>query len=168
MTARQNIWELIPYHNGIEPFNYDIVVDWAIDLIQQGTETDDILILASFSKPVDSAEIKPYLNAVLTNLGFEEKTGDETVLALIRHHLLEILNESDIRKHLDSLYDLFLEKDCFHNDNRFGLRPFYLLYHGWIELEDIGVNDYFEGANLNSIENVLKEQAQIWIDKYIN
>ena len=45
--------------------------------------------------------------------------------------------------------------------------PFYLLYHGWDELEQIGENYYFEGANLNNIEEVIKEQAQIWIDKYI-
>ncbi|NHN27730.1 hypothetical protein FIA58_018770 [Flavobacterium jejuense] len=44
---------------------------------------------------------------------------------------------------------------------------FYLLYHGWWELENIGANYYYEGANLNNIESVLKLEAKIWIDKYI-
>ncbi|NQY07006.1 MAG: hypothetical protein HRT68_12680 [Flavobacteriaceae bacterium] len=44
---------------------------------------------------------------------------------------------------------------------------FYLLYHGWWELEDIGANYYYDGADMNNIESILKLEAKIWIDKYI-
>lgn len=48
------------------------------------------------------------------------------------------------------------------------LMPFYLLYHAWDELEQIGENYYFEGADLDNIEEVIKEQAKEWIEVYVN
>lgn len=164
----KDISSIVQYHNGIESFNYDLTIDWAINLIENGIETDNILMLASFSKPVDSVEIKPYVSSVLADLDLEEKEGDAAVLALIHFYLTEILNDKSIRGCLSTIYGFFIEKDCFNNDDKFGLKPFYLLYHGWCELEDIGANYYFEGADLNNIEEVTKEQAQIWIDKFIN
>lgn len=166
--TKNDISKLVPYHQGIEHFNYDLTVDWAIDLIENGKETDNILMLASFSKPVDSVEIRPYVSAVLADLGLEEKEGDEAIFALIQYYLSRIINGDSIRGNLTLLYNLFLEKDGFNKDDNFGLMPFYLLYHGWSELEDIGANYYFEGADLDNIEDVTKEQAQIWIDKFIN
>lgn len=165
MINRENISKLVQYHNGIEHFNYDLTVDWAIDLIQKGVETDNIFMLASFSKPVDSREIKPYVSAVLRDLNLEEGEGDEAIIALINFYLNEILSDNSIREYLTFLYDLFIQKDGMYNNDKFGLMPFYLLYHGWRELEDIGANFYFEGADLNNIEEVIKEQARIWIDK---
>ena len=166
MATIENIAKLIQYHNGIDHFNYDWVVNWAINLIMNGIETDNILILASFSKPVDSVEIRPYLSLALKELSLDEKEGDEAVFALIQYYLSELLLNNRVRAHLELLYDLSLDKDCFKDDDKFGLRPFYLLYHAWNELEDIGKNYYFEGADLNNIYEVIKEQAQEWMDKY--
>ena len=45
---------------------------------------------------------------------------------------------------------------------------FYLLYYGWSDLEEIGYNFHYEGATLENIEEILKEQAKIWIDKYVH
>jgi len=167
MSIKEDISNLVQYHSGLEHFNYDATIDWAINLIEQGIETNNVLMLASFSKPVDSDEVRPYVNAVLADLGIEEKKGDDAIIALIHHYLSEILNDNSIRGYINELYALFIEKDCFRGD-KFGLMPFYLLYHGWSELEDIGANYYFEGADLDNIEEVVKEQAQIWIDEYIN
>jgi hypothetical protein len=166
--TKKDISKLVPYHHGIEHFNSDLTVDWAIDLIESGIETDNVLMLASFSKPVDSVEIRPYVSAVLADLDLEEKEGGEAIFALIEHYLSRIIIGDSIRGYLTLLYDLFLEKDGFNNNDNFGLMPFYLLYHGWSELEDVGVNYYFEGANLDNIEDVTKGQAQIWIDKFIH
>src|SRR5690606_36003628 len=63
---------------------------------------------------------------------------------------------------LQSLYQVFINNNY---DNR--IFNFYLLYHGWRELEDIGANYYYDGADLNNIETILKLEARIWIDKYI-
>lgn len=163
MTDEQHIIRLIQSHKELEHFDYSKAVDWAIDLIRQGKETDNVLMLASFSEPIDRFEIRPYVTNVLNDFGLEELDYKNAVIAETHYHLNEILNDRQIRKNLQSLYQL-----CVDNDYESGLMNFYLIYHGWDELEEIGVNYYFEGADLDNIEEVLKKEARKWIDKYVN
>ncbi len=99
---------LIQSHKGKEHFNYDLVVDWALDLIAEGVETENILILASFSKPVDAYEIKPYLTAALSDLDLEEKEEKIAALAIIYFYLNEMINGKRIRDNLSQVYNLSL------------------------------------------------------------
>ena len=163
MTEEEHRLRLIQSHNALEHFDYSKAVDWAIDLIRQGKETDNVLMLASFSEPIDSWEIRPFVTAVLEDLGLEEFNYENAVVARTHFHLIEILNNNALRQNLRALYQL-----CLDNDYESGLMNFYLLYHAWEELEDIGVNYYFEGADLNNIEEVLKSEARKWIDNYIS
>lgn len=162
MTTEQHILRLIQSHKELEHFDYSKAVDWAIDLIRQGKETDNVLMLASFSEPIDRFEISPYVTNVLNDFGLEELDYKSAVIAEAHYHLNEILYDREIRKNLQSLYQL-----CVDNDYESGLMTFYLIYHGWDELEEIGVNYYFEGADLDNIEEVLKNEAIKWIDKYV-
>jgi len=163
MTDEQHIIRLIQSHKELEHFDYSKAVDWAIDLIRQGKETDNVLMLAAFSEPIDRFEISPYVTNVLNDFGLEELDYKSAVIAETHYHLNEILNDRQIRKNLQSLYQL-----CVDNDYESGLMNFYLIYHGWDELEEIGVNYYFEGADLDNIEEVLKNEARKWIDKYVH
>ncbi|MCF8298412.1 MAG: hypothetical protein K9J13_12770 [Saprospiraceae bacterium] len=163
MTRRQDISKLIQSHKAIENFDYDLAVDWAINLIEQGKETENILMLASFSKPIDRFEIKPYVSAVLNDFKLEELEGNEAIIAITHYHLTEILSNNSIRKNLQSLFQLYID-----NDHKPELMNFYLLYYAWNELEEYGVNYYYEGANLDNIEEVLKNEAKNWMEKYIN
>jgi hypothetical protein len=72
MKDEQLILRLIQSHKELEHFDYSKAVDWAIDLIRQGKETDNVLMLASFSKPIDRFEISPYVTNVLNDLGLQE------------------------------------------------------------------------------------------------
>lgn len=59
MTNHDKYTELLLWHNGIENFDYAPAIDWAIELLKKGIETENVLIVASFSKPVEREEIKP-------------------------------------------------------------------------------------------------------------
>lgn len=146
----------------MEHFDYSKAVDWAIDLIRQGKETDNVLMLASFSEPIDRLEIRPYVTKVLNDFGLKELDYKSTLIAQTHYHLNEILNDRQIRKNLHTLYQLYM-----NNEKESGLINFYLINHGWEELEEIGVNYYFEGADLNNIEEVLIMEARKWIEKYV-
>ena len=163
MTDEQHILRLIQSHKQLDNFDYSKAVDWVIDLIRQGKETDNVLMLASFSEPIDRFEIRPYVTKVLNDFGIEELDYKSAVIAVTHYHLNEILNDRQVRKNLQSLSQL-----CVDNEYKYGLVNFYLIYHGWDELEEIGVNYYFEGADLDNIEEVLKKEARKWIDKYIH
>lgn len=163
MFDHKKYTKILQWHNGIEHFDYNPSIDWAIELIQNGLDSENILIVASFSKPVDKHEIKPYISGALKELNLIEKYGEYSIIANTHYYLDQILNDFEIRKNLTKIYHL-----CLNANYEKRLMPFYLLYHGWDELEQIGANYYFEGANLDNMEEVIKEQAQIWIDKYIH
>ncbi|MBK9742060.1 MAG: hypothetical protein IPO94_03490 [Saprospiraceae bacterium] len=154
--------EILQWHNGIEYFDYNPAIDWAIELIRNGNESDNILIVASFSKPVDREEIKPYITGALKELNLNEKYGEYSIIANVHYYLEQILNDYEMRKNLSKLYEI-----CLYTNMDSRLMPFYFLYHGWCELEEIGENDYFEGADLDNIEEVIKDQAKICIDQYV-
>ena len=154
---------MLQWHQAIEFFNYDLVVDWALAYLEQGVETENILILASFSKPVDSYEIKPYVSAAISDLGLEEKYGEYSIVANVHYHLALILDDRELRRNLDSVYKL-----CIQADHKFGLTVFYSLYYGWWSLEEEGYSYYYEGATLENINDLLKKEAKEWIDEYIH
>lgn len=162
MTEKNEIVRLIQNHKALEPFDYKLAVEWAIELIREGKETDNVLMLASFSEPIEKYEISPYVKAVLNECGLEELECDDVVIAQTHFLLTKILRDEAIRENLKSLSQV-----CLNNDYDKRVMDFYLLYHGWWELEDIGANYYYEGANLNNIESILKLEAKTWIDKYI-
>jgi hypothetical protein len=136
--------ELILWHNTVEYFDYNMAVDWAIKLIEAGKETENILILASFSKPVENHEIKPYVSAALRDLKLEEKYEKYSLTGNIHFHLEEILENCETRLNLKKLYDL-----ANGNDYDFGLSTFYQLYHEWLNLEeDKPYIVYYQAATL--------------------
>lgn len=163
MIVHEKYTEILQWHKGIEHFDYNPAIDWAIELIGKGIETENVLIVASFSKPVDREEIKPYITGALKELNLPEKYGEYSLVANAHYYLEQILNDCEIRKNLSKLYEI-----CLNADMDIRLMPFYLLYHGWDELEQIGANYYFEGADLDNIEQVIKLQAKIWIAKYVH
>lgn len=156
-----NLTELIQCHLAIESFDYDIAIDWSLNLITNGIESENILILSSFSKPANLFEIRPYVSAALADHNFPEFTGITGKLHKARYHLIEIINDLLVRKQLKQLADL-----CVKLEYKYGLVPFYLLYHGWNELDDIGVNLYYEGATTSNIDQIVKKEANDWVRQF--
>ncbi|MEP3388096.1 MAG: hypothetical protein ABJO02_07910 [Reichenbachiella sp.] len=153
--------ELIQCHSGTTNFNYDLVVDWAIELLENNIETEYILILASFSKPVDSRDITNYLDSALRELNLPILTGEDALNGQVRYRLTQVLNENKVRDQLTYLYNLTLESD-YKKD----LMPFYLVYHGWWEFEDLGANYYSKGQTVEQLQNELKEEALKWLNEH--
>jgi len=155
--------ELIRCHAGSTNFNYDVAVDWAVELLSNNIETEAILILGAFAKPVDAFEIRNYVNDALKELGLEPYSGEHAIMAEIQYLLNQILNNVKIRDCLKRLYDLANETDY-----KYGLMPFYMIYHGWTELEDMGVNYYCKGQTPNDLELELREEASNWVQHQHN
>jgi len=155
--------ELLQWHLGVELFDYNPTIDWAIHMMGKGIETDNMLILASFSKPVDREEIKPYVSGVLKDLELDEKIGEYSIVSNCYYHVQQIIDEYDKRKNLSFLYSIHLENNYPEYTS-----PFYLLYHGWSDLETEGYNYYYDGATLNNIETVVNLESQKFISKYID
>lgn len=150
-------------HAGVDLFNYNPAIDWAIHMIGKGIETENMLIIASFSKPVDREEIKPFISGVLRDLNLEEKENKYSIATNAYYHVQQIIDGYEIRKNLTAIFDM-------HLANRFPqpTMPFYLLYHAWDDLDSQGFNYYYEGATLENIESVLKLECENFISDYID
>jgi len=156
-----NLTELIQCHLAIELFDYDIAIDWSLNLMANGIESENILILSSFSKPADPFEIRPYITAALADLHLQEFTGIRAELRKARYHLTEVLDDCSVRNQLKQLADL-----CVKTEYDYGLTPFYLLYHGWNEVDEEGVNLYYKGATQSNIDRIVKEEASKWLGQF--
>jgi len=155
--------ELLQWHAGVKLFDYNPCIDWAIHMMQKGINNENMRIIASFSMPVDREEIKPYVSGVLSDLKLEEKLGEYSIINECHYHIQQIIDEYKIRKNLSSLYELHLD-----NNHSEYTSPFYLLYHGWSDLETAGYNYYYDGATLNNISTIVKLEAQIFIAKHVH
>ena len=163
MITHEKYTELLQWHRGVEYFDYGPVIDWAIELIRNGQETENVLILASFSKPIDSDEIRPYVTGALKELNLKEKYGEFSMVAQVHYTVEQILADNEARKHLSELYQLSLNSDFEP-----GLSPFYQLYHAWSSLELDGHNYYYEGVTLENIRETLIQEAENWKDEYVH
>lgn len=159
MSTKQPVTELIQWHKAIEYFDYDIVVDWALRLLERGVETENILILSSFSKPVDAYEIAPYVSACLFDLELDEKTGEGWMHFSASWHLREIIMGNNIKYHLSELSNLSRIPD------KHRLTIFQDFHYAWTDLEDGDMQWYFgEDTNLENIESKVKEEASNWLN----
>lgn len=152
----------IKQHKAFSSFNYDLAVDWGIELIQDGIESENVLILASFSKPVDSQVIKPYVSAVMQELGMDENGPFKQPLSAISFYIYQIIEQKSIRENISELFEL-----CLIYDHDYGLTPFYLIHFAWQDLEIDGSNHYYDGATLKNIETISVNEAILWTDKFL-
>ncbi len=54
-------------------------VSWAMSLLEQGVETEKLVILATLLKPLNEFEVDDYFNSVLTELGINRPNDDEAI-----------------------------------------------------------------------------------------
>jgi len=163
LMTHEKYTELLQWHKGVEHFDYGPVIDWAIELIRDGQETENILILASFSKPIDSDEIRPYVTGALKELNLKEKYGEFSMFAQAHYSVEQILANAEVRKHLSELYQVSLNSNIEPD-----LTPFSMLYHAWSSLEADGYNYYYEGVTLENIRETLIQEAENWKEEYVH
>src|SRR6478735_625598 len=93
-------YKIVSY--SVDPdFNSDECVDWAIEMLELGHETEHLLILAGLSKPTNYFETTDYLRRALQELGLEEKTGLEGMFNYCTYYILKIANGRNVRLNLN-------------------------------------------------------------------
>ncbi|WP_294733537.1 hypothetical protein [uncultured Flavobacterium sp.] len=164
MNKQEVLTELLQYHTVIERFNYSFAVEWAMYLLEQGNTNDDILMLASFSEPIDSFEIQPYLSRALTSMNLNQKQDKDTgLLLLATYYILDILDNNNIISNLQKIESLYFDTK-FSNK----LTPFLSLYYAWGDLDNNMDNYSYPEATLDNIESIVKREAKLFIDTVYN
>lgn len=145
-------------------FNEDIDegwVDWAIEMIQAGYESDNLYILAGITRPYHQFELQRLTDKVLDdlNLDYEDK------LLMIRNYIYYIISTAinEPSKYLSTLKDI---KDiCIALDMEQEYMDFYLLYFAKDDLNESEVQWYWDGADRTNIDRIIEEVFENYLDR---
>ena len=143
-------------------FNTDIDgswIDWSIEMIQSGYETDSLYELAGISKPYNQFELQDLTNKVLKDLNLDfsniRKTLKNYAYFLIQSNLENPENYFNVLKEFrDIYYELDMDKEY---------QDFAFLY--WAK-EDLNYGDnqhYWDGADATNIDKIIKEKFQLYV-----
>lgn len=142
---------------------------WAKCCLNEGIETESILILASLSEKDGTWEIKNYLEQSLGQIGLELLGTDNSLTCFIKSYILEILEDKKYESPLNKLYQIYMEfarpKD---------LRNFYLLYwanESW-KLNHEDKECYIDSFTPEKLPYFLEMEAKKWLNQnnfvYVN
>jgi len=140
-------------------FNSDECVDWAIEMLGLGHETENLLILGGLSKPTNYFEATDYLRRALKELALKEKTGDEGIISYSKYYIHKIAKAENVKKNLNDI-----RLYCQTKEYEKSIFDFYLLYWAWDDL-DYGneYQSYWPDADKSNIEQVVIEVAKKWV-----
>lgn len=138
-------------------------VEWAIDMLMVGYESEHLLILAGESEPFNQFEMQDLADRVLTDLQLEY--SDKT--RIINNYVLYLVEKS-LNEEIDAFNVLNILKDiCIELDYRVDLYDFYSLYYAKEDLIDSGNQWYWDGANRENIDDIIRDYLIAWRTKYL-
>jgi sulfur relay (sulfurtransferase) DsrC/TusE family protein len=146
-------------------FNEDVDeswIKWAVEMMQVGFESEHLCILAGVTKPYNQFELQPLANQVFKDLQLEH-SDKETVFQNYIYYLIST-SVVDPKTYVATLPEL--TDFCIEGNMDSELFYFYLLYFANDELNDMGVQFYWEGADMQNIDTIIKQQFQKWLRQY--
>ena len=141
-------------------FKADVCVDWAVDMLKLGYDTENLRILAGITKPARYDEIDPYLKQTLKELGLKELSGDEGVRVYCTYLVKNIIYGTEMRESLHGIYEY-----CMAKGMESSIIDFYSLYYAWQDLDESENQYYCKGANRANIKQIVLETAKNWLEK---
>lgn len=145
-------------------FNKDIDeswVEWALEMMEAGYESDNLYILAGITKPYNQFELQELTDKVLADLNLETSDKSLTIRIYVYYILSKTINEPS--KYLETLKEV---KDiCIGLDMDKEYMDFYLLYFAKDDLNELENQWYWDGADRNNIDKIIKEKFQEYIDR---
>jgi len=145
-------------------FNEDIDeswVEWALEMMEAGYESDNLYILAGISKPYNQFEIQELTDKVIADLNLETSDKSLTIRNYVYYILSTTINEPS--KYLSTLKEV--KGICIGLDMEKEYMDFYLLYFAKDDLIESENQWYWDGADRNNIDKILKEKFQEYIDR---
>lgn len=145
-------------------FNEDIDeswIEWALEMMGVGYESDNLYILAGITKPYNQFELQELTNKVIAELKLDTNDKSLTIRNYVYYILSTTINEPN--KYLSTLREV---KDiCIELDMESEYMDFYLLYFAKDDLNDSENQWYWDCADRNNIDAIIKEKFQEYIEK---
>lgn len=137
-------------------------VDWAIEMVEAGFESKNLYMLAGSYPPFNQFEMKELTTAVMRDLSIEYSDKYTAIRNYSYFLIKNAVNNPEI--FFSTLYKLrgfYYELD---HDDLYG--DFYFLYYA---KDDLLVDEnqwYWDGANRDNIDTIIKERFIQWIEEF--
>lgn len=136
-------------------------VEWALEMMEAGYESDNLYILAGISKPYNQFELQELTDQVIADLNLKTSDKSLTIINYVYHIFSTTINEPN--KYLSTLREV---KDiCIELDMESEYIDFYLLYFAKYDLNESENQWYWDSADKNNIDEIIKRKFQEYIDK---
>lgn len=138
--------------------------DWAIEMMEAGYEADSLYQLAGISKPFNQFELQDLTDKVLKDLQLDYSDKQKTIKNYVYFLLKYNLDNTDkYYEVLKEFRDIYYELDM---DTEF--QDLALLYWAKDDLINDENQHYWDGANRTNIDKIIREQFEIYINKFDN
>ena len=137
-------------------------VDWAVDMLLAGFDTENLIILAGESEPFNQFQMQKLTDKVLYELRFDPSDKEKTINNYVYYLVSKALSGN-----VDTFEVLELLKDlCIELDLEDYLYDFYLLYFAKDDLSYSDNQWYWEGADKDNIDVVIRKFFTDWKARY--
>lgn len=151
-------YKVVAYQS-MPDYDMDECVDWAVEMIELGYDTEHLLILAGLTKRVNFFETEKYLQAAMNELSLKPKTGEDGVISYSSYYIMQIAKGINVRENLKTLADCIV--DVGYNRSVY---DFFTLHWAWDDMDWYdGMQWYWPEATSDNIENIVTDQAKQWL-----
>lgn len=133
-------------------------VDWAIDMLEAGFDTEHLVIIAGLYEPFNQFQLHDWTEKALSELQLDYSDQDKTIT-----NYASYLVESALNGEIESFKVLQILKNiCIELDYKSDLYDFYRLFFAKDDLIYLDYQHYWDGADKENIDQVILDYFQKW------
>ncbi|OIN57034.1 hypothetical protein [Arsenicibacter rosenii] len=133
-------------------------IDWAVDMLMAGFDTENLAILAGEFEPYNQFQLQDLTSKILDELRLDYSDKNQTIKKYACYLIDKSLEgELDNAKVLDKLKDI-----CIELDYEKYLYDFYLLYFAKDDLSYSENQWYWDGATRENIDEIITDYFKNW------
>jgi hypothetical protein len=133
-------------------------IGWALEMMEAGYETEHLVILAGISPRSNHVNADGIIDKALNELSLDTLTKDETIYGYVYYLIDQALHAKMYT--MDVLR--ILRDVCRDRDYDSELMPFYFLAYAKEDLDSIGEQFYWDGADRGNIDGIVRQQFLDW------
>jgi hypothetical protein len=136
-------------------------IDWAIEMIEAGFDSEHLYILAGITKPFNQFELQDLTTKVFNELNLDFSNKDQVIKDYVYYLIAKAIDKPSI--FLKTLGEI----KSFYIDFEFrDYQDFYLLYFAKCDLLEQDCQFYWDGAFRENIDQVINEKLISWKAQY--
>ena len=133
-------------------------VDWAVEMLTAGFDTENLTILAGESEPFNQFQLQDLTTKVLDELQLDYADKEQTIKNYVCYLIDKVLDkEIETVKALEILKDI-----CIELGMEDYLMHFYLLYFTKTDLLESENQYYLDGIDRSNIDTVIADYFATW------